>query len=171
MPMVPFDDLPDSSRTWVFCSEKELSEDQSMLVLGVVDDFISRWKAHGATLRAGRDWRLGRFLTVAVDQSSAGASGCSIDGLYRVLKETGNKAGTDMLSSGPVYYLDANGTVQGVDRETFAGLAERGIVSATTRVFDPTVETLGEWRAKFESEIAHSWHQGLMPAESGSRPR
>ena len=30
-------------------------------------------------------------------------------------------------------------------------------------VFDPTVTTLGEWRARFELEASLSWHAGLLP--------
>src|SRR5690348_17553584 len=86
MPMIPFDQLPDDSRAWVFGADRTLNEQQSQQLLEEVDRFLPTWTAHGAPLTVGRDWRYGRFLTVAVDQSTAGASGCSIDGLFRTLK-------------------------------------------------------------------------------------
>ncbi len=86
MSVVQIEDLPDSSRTWVFGSDRTLDAGQSKTLMAEVDPFLQQWKAHGAELTVGRSWRYGRFLTVAVDQSTAGASGCSIDGLFRALK-------------------------------------------------------------------------------------
>jgi hypothetical protein len=30
-------------------------------------------------------------------------------------------------------------------------------------VFDTTVGTVGEWKERFETEIARSWHASLLP--------
>src|SRR6267378_5219878 len=70
---VPIKDLPDSSRVWVFGSDRTLDAAQSITLMAPVDAFLQQWKAHGAELTAGRDWKYGRFLTIAVDQSKAGA--------------------------------------------------------------------------------------------------
>ena len=51
-------------------------------------------------------------------------------------------------------------------RDEFTSLASEGKVNSETTVFDPTVTTLGEWRARFHSKAANSWHSGLFPAES-----
>ena len=71
MPFVEFEDLPDSSRTWVFGADRSLDQRATDLLLGEVDRFLSQWHAHGSPLTAARDWKYGRFLTVAVDQSTA----------------------------------------------------------------------------------------------------
>jgi hypothetical protein len=49
-----------------------------------------------------------------------------------------------------------------VDRERFTALSAEGKIHPDTHVFDPTVTTLGEWRARFELEAAQSWHSGLL---------
>src|SRR5438045_9478737 len=70
MAVIPIEDLPDSARTWVFGSDRTLDAAQSKTLMGKVDPFLQQWKAHGAELTVGRDWKHGRFLTVAVDQST-----------------------------------------------------------------------------------------------------
>ncbi len=165
MPLVQLRELPDSARTWVFGANKTLEGPASETLLAEVDRFLSQWKAHDSPLTVGRDWKYGRFLTVAVDQSTAGASGCSIDGLFRSLKALEPKLGASLVTSGLVFYRDQNGTLQSVDREQFAILGAERKIQATTRVFDPTVTTLGEWRARFEREASQSWHAGLLPDE------
>ena len=133
------------------------------MLLREVDAFLSRWNAHGAPLTVGRDWKYGRFLTVAVDQSTAGASGCSIDGLFRSLKALEPRLGASLITSGLVFYRDAKGAIQSVDREHIHWhLAPKGKSQPDTHVFDPSVTTLGEWRARFELEAAQSWHAGLL---------
>ena len=162
MPLVQIEKLPNSSRTWVFGSDRDLDEGASDLLLNEVDRFLSQWHAHGSPLTAARDWKYGRFLTVAVDQSTAGASGCSIDGLFRSLKAIEPKLGASLVTSGLVFYRDKKGGIESVDRERFTALSAEGKINRQTPVFDPTVTTLGEWRARFELDAAHSWHSGLL---------
>lgn len=161
MSIVAIEDLPNSSRAWVFGADRTLSSDESKILLQEVDNFLPQWKAHGAELTVGSKWSDGRFLTVAVDQSTAGASGCSIDGLFRALKSLQPKLNANLINSGLVYYRDKNGAVQSVDREQFTALGVNGKVGPSTRVFDPTVTTLGEWRARFELDLKDSWHAKL----------
>jgi hypothetical protein len=163
MPLVQMKDLPDSARTWVFGANKTLEGPASETLLSEVDRFLSQWKAHGSPLTVGRDWRYGRFLTVAVDQSTAGASGCSIDGLFRSLKALEPNLGASLVTSGLVFYRDENGTIQSVDRERFSALGAEGKIQSGTDVFDPTITSLGEWRARFELDASRSWHAGLLP--------
>jgi hypothetical protein len=51
-----------------------------------------------------------------------------------------------------------------VSRETFGDIAAAGVVGRETRVFDTTVTSLGDWRARFERPLAESWHAQLIPA-------
>jgi hypothetical protein len=166
MPLVPFDNLPDDSRTWVFAADQTLSRSQSGQLLNAVDEFLSQWKAHGSPLTVGRNWRDDRFLTVAVDQSTAGASGCSIDGLFRILKSIEGRIGAGMVASGKIFYRDPAGAIQSVNREDFVKRAAKGEITAATAVFDPTVTSLAEWRANFQTDVAHSWHAALIKERS-----
>lgn len=162
MSVVEFEDLPDSSRTWVFGSDSTLDESKSKVLMKEVDAFLHQWKAHGEELTTGRNWKYGRFLTVAVDQSTAGASGCSIDGLFRALKSLESKLGASLVNSGLIFYCDEDGQVQSVDRDQFAALGGEGKIGPRTRVFDATVTSLAEWRARFELDLKDSWHGRLI---------
>ena len=162
MPLVSIENLPDDARAWVFGADKTLDSQAASKLLSEVDGFLAQWKAHGAPLTVGRDWRDGRFLTVAVDQRTEGASGCSIDGLFRALKALGPQLGASLVTSGLVFYRGKEREVQSVDRDEFTALAAKGEITPSTRVFNPTVTTLGEWRARFEMNAEDSWHAGLM---------
>jgi hypothetical protein len=87
MPVVDFEDLPAESRVWVFASDKPLTGGDATKLLATVDGFLAQWKAHGAPLRSAREWRDDHFLTIGVDPTEEQASGCSIDGLFRGLRD------------------------------------------------------------------------------------
>ena len=162
MPLVQIEDLPDSARAWVFGADHDLDESAADLLLRDVDRFLSQWHAHGAPLTAARDWKYRRFLTVAVDQSTAGASGCSIDGLFRSLKALEPRLGGSLVTSGLLFYRDRKGRIQAVDRDRFTELNAEGKIGPETQVFDLTVTTLGEWKARFELNVGDSWHAKLL---------
>lgn len=154
--------LPDTGRVWVFGSTTSLDPEAEQHLLATVDDYLAHWKAHGSPLTVGRDWREHRFLTVAVDTSASTASGCSIDGLFRVLQQMEVQLGVSLVSGGRVYYRNAEGKVVCVDRADFASLAERGDITADVMVFDTTVTTLGDWRTRFEVPAGLTWHGTLI---------
>ncbi len=156
------ENLPDDARAWVFGSDRTLDAGASDTLLREVDRFLSQWNAHGAPLTVGRNWKYDRFLTVAVDQSTAGASGCSIDGLFRTLKGLESKLGGSLVASGLIFFRDDKGAIQSVDRDHFTELGVKGKIASDTRVFDPTVTTLGEWRARFELNAEDGWHAKLL---------
>ena len=162
MPIVDFEKLPDTSRVWVFGSDRPLAPGKDAVLLKEVDRFLGGWKAHGAQLTVGRSWKHDRFLTIAVDQSTEGASGCSIDGLFRALKALEPQLGASLVTCGCVFFRDQSGNIMCELRDRFSELGSEGKVSPSTQVFDATVTSLGEWRARFELKAGESWHAGLL---------
>ena len=163
MPVVPFETLPDSSRVWIFGSDGVLSDEGTKTLLEGVDAHLADWKAHGAPLTVAREWRDGRFLAVAVDQGTAGASGCSIDGLFRVLQQLERDAGASLVGGGRVFYRDDHAVVQSASRAEVSALVARGAISKDTVVFDTSLTDLGTFRACFERRAKDSWVKELLP--------
>ena len=162
MPRVPFAQLPDDARVWVFASATELDGPASDRLLDAVDDFLSEWNAHGSPLVCARDWRDDRFLAVGVDQSTAGASGCSIDGLFRTFVRLEPELGTKLLGGARVFYRDTTGQIQVASRAAFSELAKAGSVGDDTPVFDTSLTSAAAWRQEFERPAHRSWHAELM---------
>lgn len=162
MPVVPFETLPDSARVWTFGSNALLSDEGTKTLLKGVDLYLADWKAHGAPLTVSREWRDGRFLVVAVDQSSAGATGCSIDGLFRVLQQLEGEVGASLVGGGRVFYRDAHAAVQSASRDEVPALVASGAIANDTVVFDTSLTDLGTFRACFERRAKDSWVRELL---------
>jgi hypothetical protein len=164
MPGIEFSELPQSARIWVYGSDKELSPESEAKMLAAVDQFLAGWAAHGVPLHTARRWDEGRFLTIGVDSTKEGASGCSIDVLYRSLKALEPTLGAHIVTSGLIYYRGADGAIHAVTRDEFSDLAAKGEVDLNTEVFDLSVTSLQEWEGRFKSRAGDSWHASLMPA-------
>jgi len=162
MPRIPFSDLPGDARLWVFPADRPLQEWEEERFLSRVDAFLDQWNAHGSPLEAGREWLFGRFLLVGVDESNAPPSGCSIDAMARVLKESGAELGVNFLDHGSVWFRQ-DGAVRRATRSEFQALADAGEVDSDTPVFDHSVTRLsslseGEW----EKPAGASWHRRVF---------
>ncbi len=162
MPQAPFDSLPDSSRVWIFGVDHALGEMDARRLLATVDGFLDSWAAHGTPLRAGREWRHNRFLIVAVDQSAVGASGCSIDGLFRKLQQLETELGVSIVGGGRIFVRDPDGAVRLTSRPELKAAAHAAELSPDTPVFDLTGQTLAEYRERFERPARESWAAPLL---------
>lgn len=162
MPIVPFDSLPDASRVWVFGSDRALAGAEAERLLAEVDRYLAQWKAHGMALTCARDWRDQHLLTIGVDSTQESASGCSIDGLFRVLQTIERPLGARLVGGGRVFYRDAAGRVQCVGRDRLVELADAGAIANDTPVFDTGLTTAGDWRARFEAPARETWVGELL---------
>jgi hypothetical protein len=113
----------------------------------------------------GSQFRDKRFLVIGVDQSTAGATGCSIDGLFRVLQGLEKEVGASVVGGGRVFYRGEAGTVQSTSRDEIPSLVKAGAITKDTVVFDTTITDLGAFRSGFEKRAKESWIKDLMPVE------
>jgi hypothetical protein len=169
MPRVNFEQLPLNARIWIFASDRPLTGNHAHALLQEVDRFLDQWKAHGAPLRSGRDWREDRFLVIGVDPTAEQASGCSIDGLFRGLQQLERSLSTSLVAGGRVFYRDAQGTPQVAARKDVPALFEQGVLTGTTSVFDTSITDKEKLLGKFERPARDTWVAALLPSAQASQ--
>ena len=166
MSLIPLNTLPDDSRLWCFGASRALDASRTERLFDSMRAFVSEWTAHRRDLQAGFDWLHGRFLLIGVDESRAGASGCSIDALTGHLRNLGAELNLDLLDSMPVWFRDPAGDIRMVSRADFSDLAAHGEASAHTPVFDLTLTRLGDVRAGgLETAAGCAWHRSLLTSD------
>jgi hypothetical protein len=163
MPRRDFAELPDDARCWVFAADRPLDASAANQLLALTDDYLAQWRAHGAPLASARDWRDDHFLAVAVDERAAGASGCSVDALFRSLKSAEPMLGATFVSGSTIFWRGSDGRVMATPRVEFVDMLGHGAIGDDTPVFDPTLTTVGQWRSAFERPLLGSW-QGRLRA-------
>lgn len=164
--------LPDASRVWVFAADRRPTPGEAAHLVERMTEFVAEWAAHRRDLRAALDWRYGRFLVIAVDESRTGASGCSIDALVHRLTELEEALDLSLVDGSPVWFRDGSreGEIRCVDRSEFRRLFREGQVDHDTVVFDLTVDRLGDLReGAWERPARETWHARLLADPAPAR--
>lgn len=154
--------LPDHARVWIYGAERPLTETEAQAAKEQAADFAQRWVAHNRQLKADANLLHNRFLVLAVDESMAGASGCSIDSSVHFVQQLGAQLGIDFFNRMQFSYRTDAGNIETLDRKSFKAQYALGAIHDATTVFDPMVNTLGDLRASFEKPLAASWHKRMV---------
>ena len=64
---IPFEDLPKSSKIWIYQSERKLSDEEVQIADEILKNFIETWAAHSTPLEASYEIKYNRFIVLAVN--------------------------------------------------------------------------------------------------------
>ncbi len=154
--------LSPQSRIWVYGADRALTASETATLRQRAQEFVAGWVSHQQELSAGADVLHDRFLVLAVDETQAEASGCSIDGSVHFVQELGAELGVDFFNRMIFSYRDGNNQIKTVSREDFKELYRKERIGNETPVFDPLVKELGELRQIFERPLEDSWHSRMV---------
>lgn len=157
----PITTLPETSRVWIYQSDTKFSEDQVTKINQDLTSFLEAWTAHGAALKAGFEVKYNRFIIIALDQSQAAASGCSIDSQVRFIQSLQEELGIDLLDKMNVTYYQ-NDRIHYKPLLDFKKMAKDGAVGKNTIVFNNLVTNLGEFNEYWEIPAKDSWHSRFL---------
>ena len=122
MSYIPFDTLPDSSRLWIFASDRKLSVAETDMLLREMQSFCNSWLAHQQPVTGSCKMMYDQFLFIAADEA-ASPSGCSTDEMMRRVRMLGETHGVEFFGMPRVQYRD-NGTIKTTSRIEFDSLAK-----------------------------------------------
>jgi hypothetical protein len=108
---VSFEALPCTARIWIYQSTRKFDAQELKKISETATAFCEQWTAHGHSLKTSFSIDHQQFLILAVDEASAGASGCSIDGSVRMLKQLQGELGTDFFERTKIPFLVENEVV------------------------------------------------------------
>jgi hypothetical protein len=79
-----------------------------------------------------------------------------------MLQELEQAVGSSMVGGGLVFFRGPGDLVCALPRDDFEALSRRGGANGSTPVFDTTITTAGDYRARFELPAEKSWHKALL---------
>lgn len=159
--LVSFDKLPLNSRVWVYSSNRKFIQKEIISIRKDLEDFLSSWTSHNQNLETAFELRYDRFIIIAVNQEINNASGCSIDNCVRFIKKLENKYEVDLLDKMNVIYKQDKHLYHKKLNE-FISMYKNNSVSLNTVVFNNLVNTVGEYKVKWEVPAKESWHNRFM---------
>lgn len=156
--LVDFNSLADSSKIWIYQSNRELSDPELEVVRNKLRDFVSNWKRHGEDLRASFDIRHKQFIILAVDEQYNGVSGCSIDASTHIFKQFESEFHIDLFNKLNTAFKDGE-HINVVSLGDFQKFVNDRKIDSNTVVFNNTISTKKELDTSWEVSANKSWHQ------------
>jgi hypothetical protein len=160
---IPFVQLPPHSRIWIYQCDRKLSIEEAQEVSTIMQSFCEQWEAHGQPLQTSFKIELNQFLIVAVDEGFNNASGCSIDGSVRILKNLQAERGINFLDPSKIGFL-INGEVQLHSRLELKELFALGKLSASSISFNNLVSSKVDLDDNWKITVEKSWVAKYLPA-------
>lgn len=152
----------DSTRVWIYQSNRPFSDTEADIIGQQLRHFANSWAAHGASLAAFGEVYANQFIILGVDESRAGASGCSIDKSTHFIEALERAHHIDLFDRMTFAWLDENTEVKTATASVFAELYKKGTLTPETMVFDNLVPTLGDLRKNWQKPITQSWHKRFV---------
>jgi len=158
---IKFPDFPtklsDESKVWVYQAERNLTEEEVSSIRRACEKFIPSWQAHGKNLLADYGVYFNRFLCLFVDETQAGATGCSIDRSVHFIQELERALGIGLMQRTRVIYLNEDGEIAEIEMTEMSDK-----ISGSTTVFNNLLSTLGEMKDGWIGPASESWHAKMI---------
>ena len=149
------------SRVWIYQSDRKLTDVEVAAIQPELDRFATGWTAHNNQLKAKGEVRYNRFFILIVDESQAGASGCSIDKSVHFMQQVQQHLGINLFDRFNLAYREGE-EVLSLPRHGFEDKLKDGSINKETIVYNNLVQNLNELETKWEVPFKDSWHIQLF---------
>jgi hypothetical protein len=150
--------MPKNSRVWIYQSDRQLSTNEVETIKSKGDIFIKNWTSHEKQMNASIEVEQDVFVIVALDESSAGASGCGIDKLVKFIQAIGSEFKIDFFNRLRIAYINNLGKVDFFNASSINALMEKGILTNDSIIFcNHQVGNLYEMQTNWKQQLSESW--------------
>lgn len=162
----------DEMRLWIYTASRELSPQETAFAKTYLDIFtgqqlagdtgVSTWASHGKTLISKADILWQRVIVLAVDETSFGASGCSIDSSVRFLQQLADKLQVDLFDRMIfLHRLDAD-SLEAFNLDSLREAYASGQITDESMMVDTLVTHVAQARREMFKPLGQSWHKRLI---------
>ena len=155
-------DYSPDSRVWVYQSNRTLGTDECSRVSQALESFCRQWTAHNLRLKAVAEIVEGRYIVLMVDETGAGASGCSIDKSVHFLEDLGHAIGADFFERMQFGWLDENGVLHTADRRGLNEARTCHLIGDDTLMVNTLVQNKRELQENWLLPFSKSWHKRMI---------
>ena len=148
--LIPYSRLPNNSKVFIYQSNREISEEELLVIIRNIDDFAQNWVTHGKPVRNAFKV-FNYFLCIFIDESSYQTSGCSLDSLVGLIKSIGTRFDIDFFNRNNIAYLDKMQT------KLIAINDFKFMIQPDMMVFNNLVTTKVEFENQWKIPVKESW--------------
>lgn len=156
-----FPHFPDTSKIWIYTSNKPLQEAETAAILDELKKFVAQWKSHNNRVVADADVVFQYFLLLTADESREPVSGCAIDRSIVFIQQLAQRHHLNLFDRFYTIFVKDN-QLWGADRNTFQQYILNEIVNEQTLVFNNAITHLHQLRNEWLVPLKTSWHSKVF---------
>lgn len=153
---IPFEEMVDTARVWIYQANKQLSASEQVLIGEKCNAFLQQWAAHGQSLKSSFQILHDKFLVISVDESFNQASGCSIDASVALIKEIEQELSINFFDRTQVSFLIDNEIVD-IPMADLKTQVANGTIQSNTLTFNNLVADIKSFNHDWKVEAKNSW--------------
>jgi hypothetical protein len=153
--VLPYDNIADEARVWVYQSNRGLTPNEKSLIINYLEAELAAWQAHQQPLQAAVEVFDECFVVLAVDEQYESPSGCAIDKSVHWFQTLGQRLGLDFLDRS-VKIINNHQQVVSVPINQIKTAVANGTITADTLIVNTLAKTKADWT-----------HHRLQPAAEG----
>ncbi len=160
--LAQLDTFAPESKLWIYVAERPLQSDEKQWATQQLNAFTNQWTAHNQSLLATSEVYGQQAVILMVDETRAGASGCSIDKSVHFLEQMGAHLSLDFFDRMTFGWLSDEGEIRFDKRDALADLVKQGTVHAETLMLNTLAQNKKDFEGNWWVPLGKSWHRRLV---------
>ena len=156
-----FNDFLGESKVWIYQSERPFNAKEITSINESIKNFTQQWTAHNQQLKATGCVIEDRFILLMVDETQAGASGCSIDKSVHFIQQLQDQFKTNLFNRLLLSYQADDG-IKTISLSDLKNEVAMGALTASTIIFNTTIQTKNQFETEWMQAAGESWLKSRM---------
>jgi len=149
-------DFADDSRVWIYQSNRPFSDQEEKEINEQLHHFYSQWLSHGKEVKGWARVIFKQFIVVMADERYSGVSGCSTDGMVRIIKSIERQYKVELFDRLSLTFL-VKGAPQMLPLNQVQYALDNKFLTPETLLFDNTVSNKASLEQSWMTPLNKSW--------------
>lgn len=160
---VPFDNISDDARVWVYPCSRTLSDQETSVLESKLESFVQNWLSHHREVHGSGMILENRFIILAADENTTDVSGCSIDSSVRFIREVEQLFNIQCFDRSHMYFISNDGQTESIDFREITSAWEKGQIQERTPVFNIHATNVSDIRTNWTIPMSASAYGRFLP--------
>jgi hypothetical protein len=153
--LIPADFHP-ASRVWIYQSNRLFMISEALQLEEMLEEFASRWKSHGAPVKAYANLLFGQFIVLMADETVTGVGGCSTDSSVHFIQKIQTEFKVDLLNRQNLAFV-VKDKIETIPLAQVNYALENGFITPDTLYFNNLVADKTALLSDWMVPVKNSW--------------
>jgi len=144
------------SRVWIYQSNRLFSMNEALAIEDILNDFVNKWKSHGAAVKGAAHLFFGQFIVLIADNTDEALCGSTMDSSLRLIKEIEKQFGVSLLDRNMLAFM-VKDKVELLPLSQLNYAISNGFINNETLYFNNLAMTKAELEDKWIIPVNKSW--------------